>query len=72
MPVERTAGSTSLVDVLDRMLDRGLRWDSNARAASGRATASWNAMRIVVTFMDVRIDDIPARGVAPRAPSPGA
>jgi hypothetical protein len=72
MPVERTPGSTSLVDVLDRMLDRGLRWDANARAASGRAAASWSATRIVVTFMDVRIDDTPARGVAPRVPSPGA
>ncbi|QSQ19635.1 hypothetical protein JY651_30525 [Pyxidicoccus parkwayensis] len=71
MPVERTAGSTSLVDVLDRVLDRGVRWDASARAAPGRATA-WNPPRIVVTFMDVRTDDTPARGALPRAPSPGA
>lgn len=72
MPVERTPGSTSLVDVLDRVLDRGLRWDASARAASGRAAPSWSATRIVVTFMDVRTDDTPARGEPPRAPSRGA
>lgn len=72
MPVERAAGSTSLVDVLDRVLDRGLRWDASARAATGRATATWSTPRLVVTFLEVRTDDTPARGAPPRAPSPGA
>ncbi|NPC81726.1 hypothetical protein HPC49_26335, partial [Pyxidicoccus fallax] len=57
MPVERTVGSTSLVDVLDRVLDRGLRWDPSARAVPDRASAtSASATRIVVTFMEVRTD----------------
>lgn len=72
MPVERTAGSTSLVDVLDRVLDRGLRWDTSARAVPGRAESSPSAARVVVTFMEVRTDDSPARGAAPRPSSPGA
>lgn len=65
MPVERTAGSTSLVDVLDRVLDRGLRWDTEARAALVHPPPSGKPARIVVTFVDVRTD-------TPRDPSPGA
>ncbi|MBZ4422198.1 hypothetical protein [Myxococcus sp. RHSTA-1-4] len=72
MPVERTVGSTSLVDVLDRVLDRGLRWEPSARAVPGRASASPGATRIVVTFMEVRTDDNPARGAPPRPHFPGA
>lgn len=72
MPVERTAGSTSLVDVLDRVLDRGLRWDTSARVVPGRAPPSPGATRVVVTFMEVRTDDSPARQPASRPPSPGA
>jgi hypothetical protein len=72
MPVERTAGSTSLVDVLDRVLDRGLRWDPSVRVPPSRAPAPWSAERVVVTFMEVRSDDTPARGETPRVPSPGA
>ncbi|MFP2907670.1 hypothetical protein ACLESD_22000 [Pyxidicoccus sp. 3LFB2] len=72
MPVERTAGSTSLVDVLDRVLDRGLRWDASVRVPPGQAAAPWSAERIVVTFMDVRTDDPAPHGEAPRSPSPGA
>jgi hypothetical protein len=72
MPVERTVGSTSLVDVLDRVLDRGLRWDPSARVVPGRASAAPRATRVVVTFMEVRTDDRPARGAAPRPHSPGA
>jgi|GEM_PF-1561328 hypothetical protein len=72
MPVERMAGSTSLVDVLDRVLDRGLRWDPSVRASPTPTSAPWSAERIVVTFMDVRTDDPSARGETPRAPSPGA
>ncbi len=72
MPVERTAGSTSLVDVLDRVLDRGLRWDPSVRAPMAATASPWSAERVVVTFLEVRTDDTPARGEAPRAPSPGA
>ncbi|MCP3138754.1 hypothetical protein [Pyxidicoccus xibeiensis] len=72
MPVERTAGSTSLVDVLDRVMDRGLRWESGTHAVPGQPPPDWSGARIVVTFMDVRTDDPPGREAAPRPPSPGA
>lgn len=73
MPVERTVGSTSLVDVLDRVLDRGLRWDPSTRTEPGRASVAPHTTRVVVTFMEVRTDDSPARGAAPapRPHSPG-
>ncbi len=69
MPVERTAGSSSLVDVLDRVLDRGLRWEP--RTASGRPASLGSATRVVVTFLEVRAGAAPAREDAPPAPSPG-
>jgi hypothetical protein len=69
MPVERTAGSSSLVDVLDRVLDRGLRWEP--RAASGCPPPSGRASRVVVTFLEVRANATPAHDAAPPVPSPG-
>ncbi|RKH38130.1 hypothetical protein [Corallococcus sicarius] len=77
MPVERIAGVASLVDILDRVLDRGLRFDARALADLGPAAPSPAApseeeARIVVAFSEVRTADSPERGLAPRAPSPGA
>ncbi|RKG92275.1 hypothetical protein D7V97_41055 [Corallococcus sp. CA053C] len=72
MPVERIAGVASLVDILDRMLDRGLRFDTRALAELGRAVLSEEEARIVVAFSEVRTADSPERGLPPRAPSPGA
>ncbi|RYZ42273.1 MAG: hypothetical protein EOO71_08665 [Myxococcaceae bacterium] len=69
MPVERIAGSASVVDLLDRMLDRGLRFDARA---PGRAVPLEGGARIVVAFSEVRTADSPERGLAPREPSPGA
>ncbi|WIG95527.1 hypothetical protein [Myxococcus sp. SDU36] len=62
MPVERLAGSASLVDVLDRVLDRGLRWDANVR---GQALRDWppaSTHPIVVKFVEVRTPTPPSRG----------
>jgi hypothetical protein len=70
MPVERTAGSSSLVDVLDRVLDRGLRWGPGT--ASGRSASFGSATRVVVTFLEVRAGHGPAREAPPPDPSPGA
>lgn len=67
MPVERMAGSSSLVDVLDRVLDRGLRWEP--RAASGRAASSGRAARVVVTFLEVRAGTTPGPDAPPVPPS---
>ncbi|TQF16763.1 hypothetical protein FJV41_07010 [Myxococcus llanfairpwllgwyngyllgogerychwyrndrobwllllantysiliogogogochensis] len=68
MPVERMAGSTSLVDVMDRVLDRGLRWDDVVHADR---LSPEHAARVVVTYLEVRTDDTPRPGETPR-PTPGA
>ncbi|NOK35083.1 hypothetical protein D7W79_15740 [Corallococcus exercitus] len=72
MPVERVAGGASLVDVLDRLLDRGLRFDPTALGALGRATPWDGEARIVVAFSEVRTADSLERGRSPRPSSPGA
>ncbi|NBD08036.1 MULTISPECIES: hypothetical protein [Corallococcus] len=72
MPVERVAGGASLVDVLDRLLDRGLRFDARALAALGGAAPMEEEARIVVAFSEVRTADSLERGPPPRPPSPGA
>ena len=72
MPVERIAGVASLVDILDRVLDRGLRFDARAVAELGQAAPLEGEARIVVAFSEVRTADSPERGLPPRAPSPGA
>jgi gas vesicle structural protein len=73
MPVERMAGGASLVDVLDRLLDRGLRFDARTPLDPGRAALMEDAARIVVAFSEVRTADSPERGpLSPRPPSPGA
>lgn len=71
MPVERMAGSTSLVDVMDRVLDRGLRWDDTVRAAAVLDSSADDSARVVVTFLEVWTNDSPHPGDTPR-PSPGA
>ena len=72
MPVERVAGGASLVDVLDRLMDRGLRFDLPALEALGRAPPREVEARIVVAFSEVRTADSRERGRSPRPPSPGA
>ncbi|CAM4435504.1 hypothetical protein HRD49_34330 [Corallococcus exiguus] len=72
MPVERVAGGASLVDVLDRLLDRGLRFDSPALEVLGRPSSLEGEARIVVAFSEVRTADSLERGRSPRPPSPGA
>ncbi|WXH27813.1 hypothetical protein WA016_01738 [Myxococcus stipitatus] len=71
MPVERMAGSTSLVDVMDRVLDRGLRWDDTVRAPAVLDSSADDSARVVVTFLEVWTNDSPHPGDTPR-PSPGA
>ncbi|XXF79600.1 hypothetical protein P2318_07540 [Myxococcaceae bacterium GXIMD 01537] len=48
MPAERAAGATSLLDVLDRVLDRGVRFGAAARAALPHLPARSGAVRVVV------------------------
>lgn len=72
MPVERVTGGTSLVDVLDRLLDRGLRFDTPSLEALCRTASRDGETRIVVAFSEVRATDSLERGRSPRPPSPGA
>ncbi|WP_223643155.1 hypothetical protein [Corallococcus sp. EGB] len=72
MPVERVSGGTSLVDVLDRLLDRGLRFDTQALEALCRTASRDGEARIVVAFSEVRTADSLERGRSPRPPLPGA
>ncbi|WP_426732903.1 hypothetical protein [Myxococcus faecalis] len=66
MPVERLAGSTSLVDVMDRVLDRGLRWDGTVPPDAPEPSAP-----VVVTSLELRAEDTPPADDTPRLP-PGA
>jgi len=62
MPVERMAGSASLVDVLDRVLDRGLRWDASVRGRGLRDWPSVSTSPIVVASVEPRPLAPPVRG----------
>ncbi|MBU8894223.1 hypothetical protein DRW03_12175 [Corallococcus sp. H22C18031201] len=68
MAVERTTGSASLVDVLDRVLDRGLRLDPGASwepTSTARAEEAPCDKARHTTAADVR-------GPPPLDPVPGA
>jgi len=68
MPVERTSGTTSLLDVLDRILDRGIRLDARDRAALLALSPAAGAVRLVVAA-DTRLE---AGGDAAAARAKGA
>lgn len=48
MPVERTSGTTSLLDVLDRVLDRGIRFSGTDKAALPTLDVGEGTARLVV------------------------
>ncbi|QDE66900.1 hypothetical protein BHS09_07675 [Myxococcus xanthus] len=62
MPVERLAGSASLVDVLDRVLGRGLRWDTNVHKQALQDWPPASTRTIVVKFVEVRTPTPHSRG----------
>lgn len=68
MPVERTSGTTSLLDVLDRILDRGIRLEARDRAALLTRAAAEGPVRFVVSA-DTRLD---VAGDTPAAHAKGA
>lgn len=49
MPVERTSGTTSLLDVLDRVLDGGIRVEARDRAALRTLSPEAGTPRLTVT-----------------------
>jgi hypothetical protein len=56
MPVARNPGSTSLVDILDRVLDQGVRFDGEPRAVKTGSPAPTERARIVVTALDTHLE----------------
>lgn len=67
MPVERTSGTTSLLDVLDRVLDRGIRLEARDRAALLNLSPASGAARLMVAA-----NTRPAAGASPAARAEGA
>jgi gas vesicle structural protein len=55
MPVARNPGSTSLVDILDRILDQGIRFEQGPRAALTGARAPTEQGRIVVAAVETHL-----------------
>lgn len=53
MAVERESGSSSLIDVLDRILDKGIVIDPWARISLGGIDLAGAEARVVVASMDI-------------------
>jgi hypothetical protein len=56
MPVARNPGSTSLVEILDRILDQGVRFEGPARTVKPGAEASTAPARIVVASVETYLE----------------
>jgi hypothetical protein len=67
MPVERTSGTTSLLDILDRVLDRGVRFDARDRAILLALSPRAGTVRIVVAPMNATPPPAPADPSGPRS-----
>src|SRR5688500_8168486 len=71
MPVERAAGGTSLIDVLDRVLDKGIVIDAWVRVSLVGIDLITVKARIVVASIDTYLRDAEAMGItAPIARPP--
>jgi hypothetical protein len=56
MPVARNPGSTSLVDILDRVLDQGIRFEGGPRAALTQGRTPPEPGRIVVAGVETHLE----------------
>ncbi|HYH95259.1 hypothetical protein [Hyalangium sp.] len=56
MPVARNPGSTSLVDILDRVLDQGIRFAQGPGAAVPKPPVPAQGGRIVVEAVETYLD----------------
>jgi hypothetical protein len=56
MPVTRNPGSTSLVDILDRVLDQGIRFAPASSEALARPPAPAPGSRIVVESVTTHLE----------------
>ena len=72
MPVERTTGGTSLIDVLDRVLDKGIVIDAWVRVSLVGIDLITVEARVVVASIDTYIKYSEAVGqVVPASQRPG-
>ena len=71
MPVERTSGGTSLIDVLDRVLDKGIVIDAWVRVSLVGIDLITVEARVVVASIDTYLKYSEAVGAATTAARPG-
>ena len=72
MPVERASGGTSLIDVLDRVLDKGIVIDAWVRVSLVGIDLLTVEARIVVASIDTYIKYSEAVGQVPSVSRPAA
>jgi gas vesicle structural protein len=70
MPVERAAGGTSLIDVLDRVLDKGIVIDAWVRVSLVGIDLITVEARVVVASIDTYLKYSEAVGQAPSVSRP--
>jgi gas vesicle structural protein len=70
MPVERTSGGTSLIDVLDRVLDKGIVIDAWVRVSLVGIDLLTVEARVVVASIDTYIKYSEAVGQVPTVSRP--
>lgn len=56
MPVARNPGNTSLVDILDRVLDQGIRFEGNPRAALTQGRTPPEQGRTVIAAVKTHLE----------------
>src|SRR5919206_978437 len=72
MPVERTVGGTSLIDVLDRVLDKGIVIDAWVRVSLVGIDLITVEARVVVASIDTYLRYAEAMGITQPIARPGA
>ena len=71
MPVERAAGGTSLIDVLDRILDKGIVIDAWVRISLVGIDLITVEARVVVASIDTYLRYAEALGITSTVARPG-
>jgi gas vesicle structural protein len=71
MPVERAAGGTSLIDVLDRILDKGIVIDAWIRVSLVGIDLITVEARVVVASIDTYLRYAEALGITSTVARPG-
>ena len=69
MPVERTTGGSSLIDVLDRVLDKGIVIDAWVRVSLVGIDLITVEARVVVASIETYLHYADSLGLSPRVPT---